>query len=219
MHEPYFLAIQSTYQGVECALFSGTNCLKIKTVDKFQATEQTILLIKTLLTELDLTLKQLAFIAVNQGPAPFTTLRVVLSTVNGVSFATHIPLIGVDGLHAMILEYGTKHAKTIALLNAFSNDVYYAISCPHNDIQSGYANIDALLENLCGRPLTGPLYFIGNGTKLYENNIKMKCANNTILETKNTLFTSIQQIGKMALKQWNQQRESIYKLSPLYLKQ
>ncbi len=44
----------------------------------------------------------LAFIAAHQGPAPFTTLRVCLTTVNGFAFATGMPLIGINGLQELV---------------------------------------------------------------------------------------------------------------------
>ena len=51
-----------------------------------------------------LTFSGLAFIAAHQGPAPFTTLRVCLTTVNGFAFATQVPLIGVNGLKELVDE-------------------------------------------------------------------------------------------------------------------
>ena len=63
-----------------------------------------------------LTFRRFAFVAAHQGPAPFTTLRVCLTTVNGFAFATGVPLIGVNGLQELIVQHKRADSITVALL-------------------------------------------------------------------------------------------------------
>src|SRR3990170_4281291 len=122
-----FLSIQNTYEAIEIALFKDDQLVAALKEDKSRASKELIPLIAYLLLRARITMKDLAFIAVNQGPGPFTTLRVVIATVNGLSFATNVPLVGIDSLDAFLEEYKNSEHPTIILLNAFNNDVYYAI--------------------------------------------------------------------------------------------
>jgi len=127
----YFLALQHTYQGIELGLFDDAQTIQITHDDKKKASKNIILLVNQLLKNKNISFDNLLFIAANQGPGPFTTLRVVIASVNGIGFATQKPLIGVDGLDALLQEHKNEtYPVSVALLNAYSNDVYFGIDCP-----------------------------------------------------------------------------------------
>ena len=48
-----------------------------------------------------LTLGDVTLLAVGLGPGPFTGLRVGLATIEGLAFATGLPVVGVSGLDAL----------------------------------------------------------------------------------------------------------------------
>ncbi len=98
------LIIQHTEQTVEIALFDNAQCRGSVAVEKSAASALLIPKIQELLTTNNLQLSDLDFIAANAGPGPFTTLRTILATVNGLGYAVSIPLIGIDGLDAMLDE-------------------------------------------------------------------------------------------------------------------
>jgi len=95
----YFLGLQNTYDSVELGLFSEKpHLIDAHSLPKTQASSELILALAQFLQKHQLHFAQLPFIVVNQGPGPFTTLRTVIATANGLSFASAIPLIGVDAL-------------------------------------------------------------------------------------------------------------------------
>jgi hypothetical protein len=49
-------------------------------------------------------------------PGPFTTLRLVIATMPGISFST-APLVGVDGLATPQMSTNQDYPVTVALLN------------------------------------------------------------------------------------------------------
>ncbi len=217
-----FLTIQNTYHDVQLALFNKTLLLEQSNIDKKQASKMLTVELKQLLAHHSIALQKLPFIAVNQGPGPFTTLRVVIACVNGLSFASNIPLIGVDAFDAMLAEWNDPaYPITIVLFNAFSEDVYFAIQQPKTPICKGYNNIDLLLEQCTDLP--GTIRFIGNGTQLYAQKIKDSLGDRAYIpeptaDCSSVNYSSIAQIAKLGYQQWNTVKKGSRQLLPLYLK-
>src|SRR5271155_4901602 len=159
-----FLAIQHTYDGIEFAIFRGQTVLTHEKMSKFHASSTLIPTLDTALKAHDLRLSDLAFIAANQGPGPFTTLRVVIATINGIAFASNITLVGVDGLNALMQEYKDPSCdRTICMLNAFNHDVYYAYYDEADNLVTGAANAEQFLHEIA-QSLTSAqrVQFLGN---------------------------------------------------------
>ena len=215
------LAIQSTYSLVQCALFHNNKLIETITLDKHVASKQLLPMLSDILHAHNLVLRDLSFISANTGPAPFTTLRVVIATVNGLNFASNIPLIGVDGLQAIMAENTQSHATpTVLLLNAFNKDVYFAIQNPEDGkIKKGCQNIITLLQTLYDSfPQTTSVRFIGNGALMYATEIENLFKKHALIEQGSLDSCSIQQIGLMGWESWQHQKNLSKKLLPLYLK-
>ena len=211
------LAIQNTYYEVHLALIKNSLIIEQSTIDKKRASKLIIVRLKQLLENQNLNLCNLPFIAVNQGPGPFTTLRVVIASVNGLSFAQHIPLIGVDAFDAMLAEWHDPHyPTTIVLFNAFSQDVYVAIQQSEKQVYKGYNNIDTLLQQCINVP--GTIRFIGNGTELHYHKIKALFGNRAYIPDPLPLYCSIEQIARIGHQIWKENKKGTEQLMPLYLK-
>lgn len=211
------LAIQHTYDSIEIALFKNNTCLEKISENKIYASKQLIPLLDNLLRKHQLQLQNIQWIACNQGPGPFTTLRVIIATVNGLSFASSIPLIGIDGIKALIEEHqDSNYEITIALLDAFNKDIYFAVQEQHKTISSGYKNIDLFCKDIASFKQK-KILLMGNGAMLYKNELHQTLGNNIhILENANTC--SIEQIGFLGYEKWRTQTDISNQLFPLYLK-
>lgn len=211
------LAIQNTYDRVEFALFEQNNCVEKISENKIYASKQTIPLLDNLLSKHSLTIHNIQWISVNQGPGPFTTLRVIIATVNGLSFTSSIPLIGIDGIKALLEEHQDRnYAIKIALLDAFNKDIYFAIQEENKPIISGYKNIDLFCQEIAQFSHKKVL-LMGNGAITYKNQLQQILPDNShILE--NVQTCSIEQIGKLGYKKWQEQTDLSNQLFPLYLK-
>lgn len=215
----YFLALQNTYEQAEIGLF--TNEPKLIDVDFIPKTDASKLLIPRLgnfLKKHNLKITDLLFIVVNQGPAPFTTLRVMIATANGLSFATRIPLIGVDALQAAHQEWqNSRYPLTIIMFNAFAFDVYSAIVKNGTIIFKGCKNIDTLLDELRMEKALN-IRFIGNGASLYTDKIKLALGDRALISDPNPAYCSLNQIGIMGYDKWHSGQKGTHLLLPLYLK-
>lgn len=213
------LSIQHTYQGIEIALLENAHVLASIQDDKKRASKNIIILIDELLRNYNFGIQHIDYIAVNQGPGPFTTLRVVIASVNGLSFATKKPLIGIDGLDALIQEYASiEYPVTIGLLNAFTNDVYFAIHDKNSiHVKKGCKNITALLLEI-KEQIDQPIYLIGNGALLHEHEIKTVLGSRVIFAQPLPEHCSVALIGRMGYVDWQKQHNLSFQLFPLYLK-
>lgn len=213
-----YLVLQNTYDCIEVALYKDLEILEKKVVDKFSASKNLIPEIDSILKRNNLTIENLSFIGVNEGPGPFTTLRIVISTANALNYATNIPLIGINGLDAIIKEYqNVTWPVTAVLLNAFNKDVYYAIQY-NEKIEIGWKNIDEFLLYLKDKFKESKIRFIGNGVNLYKDNIQKIFTQNILLE-ENISQPSIEQIAKMVYQKWIESKEITNQILPLYLKE
>lgn len=214
-----FLTIQNTYHEIQLALFQDTKIIDKVEANKIAASKMLIPLAASLLSKNNLPISQLKFIAASIGPGPFTTLRTVLSSVNGLSFATHVPLIGIDALDAMIQEGKNPNTTAqVVLLNAFNQDVYFAIETTPHDIQKGCMNIAAFLTHLEKTVRQGSLLFRGNGVALHQTLIAQSFGSRAQFPDPIPETASIETVGLMALEHWNQQAGLTQQLLPIYLK-
>lgn len=141
------LVIQATYTSIEIGLFAVEEdelySIATSVLEK-QKSAQLLSTIDQLLNR-GVQLGRYLFCAVNRGPAPFTTLRTVIATVNGLKAVTPIKLIGVDGLAVLAEEYKDEQSF-IFVSNAFAGDLYFYT--PTTPEHTGYAATETVIETI-----------------------------------------------------------------------
>lgn len=143
------IAIQNTHDIFEIALFIDNKLIGKAQEDKRHTSKLLIPVLQQLLSKHTMPLAQLSFCAVNCGPGPFSTLRSIIASMNGLHLATNIPLISIDGLYATFLEfYDNSYENTVILLNAFNNESYYLIAHGEKVVTTGYKKTELLLLEL-----------------------------------------------------------------------
>ncbi len=216
----YFLAIQATYTGIDWALCQNDSVLDTLSINKFEASRMLLCALEELLRRHTILLEHMSFIAVNQGPGPFTTLRTVLATVNGLAYASGIPLVGVNGITTLALATQTSaNTHIVALLNAFNHDVYYALAYNGTLQEFGCQNGIVLLEHLrVQSSLNTPFLFIGNGVETLQTDITRILGPQAQLANPYVSTASIEQIAHAGLQLWQNQSQTTAPLMPVYLK-
>lgn len=206
-----FIILQSNYNEIELGI-QNKDRFYSKKINKFEATSNLIPEIDNLLKQNNLNLSDLDFIAANQGPAPFTTLRVILATINGFNLAKKIPLIGIDGLHAFLSEIEKKHKNKniLILLNAFGGDIYFGLK-NNQEKKFGYLKLDQFLKE--NKKLDN-LVIAGNALQKYSNEIQTIFPQAKI---ENIDYVNLESIKNIALSKFLD-KEVVDNLQPLYLK-
>lgn len=209
-----YLAIQSTYDVIELGIFNNQTCVARATIAKSDASRTLIPVLNELLITRNTSLKQLDFIAVNQGPAPFTTLRVILATINGIALSTNIPLIAVDALQtfAAYAHNKYKYNNTLVLLYAFGNDYYYALQIGNTLQEYGCDKIENILPKIID---LNNVCVIGNGMA------KCKDILTSYANIHNVEHDDYPTLDIIAQEAYRKAQEHLFekKVNPLYLKQ
>lgn len=211
-----YLIVQATYADIELGLAQDGMLLEQKTVSKLEASGNILIAIDELLKKQNKSLSNLTFIAASCGPGPFTTLRVALVTLNGLGFATNIPLVGINGLHAFLEEYGDSQNTRIALLDAFTKDVYFGID-NRGTITIGCENIESFLRRLKNE-YQEVITFIGSGCLMYQDQIRNILGSQALVAQPLPSQVSLEYLSKKAFENWNGKVEITHQLQPLYLK-
>lgn len=219
-----YIIIHHTSETFEVALFINNKIHEHHHEDKRLASKRLIPLIDAMLTKNNLSLAQLSFIGINQGPGLFSTLRSIIATANALHFAANIPLVGIDALNATGLEfYDPAHEYNVTLLNACNNEVYYTIMHHKKTIAQGYDTIEHFLQTLtsslarASQNTQQTIQFIGNGTDMYQETIKKTPGIHAVIPETIPLLCSIHMIAKLAQEKYDAGEYSSY-LFPLHLK-
>ncbi len=212
-----YLALQADYENISLSVWHNTNIIDTSIIDKTNACQLLMPSIVELLKKNLINFSDLNFIAINKGPAPFTTLRIVITTANGLNFAHKTPLIAVNALEAFAHEYKALSPLTIIILNAFAQDVYFAI-IEHSIIKTGCINIDLFLQEIINNYPEKKVTFIGNGTDLFKEKIKETFKNNAMFLEHNPQYTNFKEVALTAYSDWKNKTNISETVLPLYLK-
>jgi tRNA threonylcarbamoyl adenosine modification protein YeaZ len=225
----YFITIQYPYQYLTITLSDNTTMVETQTISKFQAISLLIPTLKTMLDNHNLTLADIACIGINTGPGPFNTLRSIIATANGISFAKQIPLVGCNGLDLMLQE--TNNHNTVVILDAFGSDVYFAIKASdyapasaksyggHGKAStdttgtSGYNSIENLMTEL-NQSANTTITFIGNGAIKHQEYIVNNFAGSAKF-VEDCLFASPQSLVNATYSKFSQ-GQTEKEIFPLY---
>lgn len=231
------LGIQGSYKHFEIAL-KYKNVFFLDRQENFNISEKFIPYLNTLLKQYSLTINDVEFIALDIGPGAFTSLRATIASCNGLSFASGIPMIGIDGLDALVGEcfkinldfFQSKLNKQIVLvglLNAYNNDVYYSINeivKKDNKLEmilvepKSYKNINNFIFDLNSRYKEHQFYFVGNAFSLHKAFIIENLGNKMLSNDFNLEVGSAEFILRLGEKYFNNKENLSRKLLPLYLK-
>jgi tRNA threonylcarbamoyladenosine biosynthesis protein TsaB len=135
---PHLLAVESATRTLTIAISRGEDVRVSRVSTPGHHHAETILpLIDAALEEAGLALADVPAFAVSIGPGSFTSLRIGLSTIKGLAFASTRPVAPVSTLHAIAQSAAMQHLRTpesptvwLALLDASRGEAYAAAFAP-----------------------------------------------------------------------------------------
>lgn len=123
------------------------------------------------LTQSELVLDDIDAFAAASGPGSFTGLRIGLSTVKGLSYATGKPMVVVPTLDAFAWNFPYSMYPVCLMLDARRSEVYAAV------FKWGPTGFERIMEDVSIKPadllsvLEGNVLFAGEGVRIYMDEI------------------------------------------------
>ncbi len=166
------LCLETTTTNCSVALAKAGKLLALRE-DKsknYSHAEQLHIFIKKVLEEANLSFKDLSAVAVSKGPGSYTGLRIGVSAAKGLCFSLNIPLLAIDTLQALSLQYKKEKVDyVVPMLDARRMEVFTAVYNNSDDcLRATEAKV--LTENSYQEYLEkGKTLFLGNAVKKWEN--------------------------------------------------
>lgn len=123
----YILAIDSATPVAGVALLQDKKLLREDFVNFKKTHSETLMpMVDETLRRCELTLKDLAAIAITIGPGSFTGLRIGLAAAKGLSLSGAVPLIGISTLDVLAHNLSYTNSLVCPLMDARKQEVYAA---------------------------------------------------------------------------------------------
>ena len=191
-----------------------------KIPDQKNHSEILIPLIRAVIDEGGITLRDLAAVAVAIGPGSFTGVRIGLSTAKGLAFGCAVPLVGVSTLHA----YAAAEESELVcpLLDARKNEIYMAIFERRGDNQTRLTDdlvvtSAAAVDYLAGCTRERPCALIGEGAFVYGDFFKRALGERVQVQAQlpECLAASVARLGREGIRAGA--RDDLAQLTPAYV--
>jgi tRNA threonylcarbamoyladenosine biosynthesis protein TsaB len=125
----YILNIETATKNCSVALAKEGKTILCKEIaeEGYSHAERLHVFIEEIISEAGITMKDLAAIAVSQGPGSYTGLRIGVSAAKGLCYALNIPLIAVDTLQTLASQVTEADGLIVPMIDARRMEVYSAI--------------------------------------------------------------------------------------------
>lgn len=182
-------------------------------------------MIKDALSKAKITLNEIDLIVCDVGPGSFTGIRIGIATVKAFSDSLNIPCIGISSLEA--LAYNNNNSNLVcSILDCKNDNCYFAlyerkekifetlIEPQAEDIDSTLAILKSYIEdNFENSNIT----FVGDGSKIYQNQIKETFKEAQIADENQDNLNSYN-LGICGYEKFNNGEHLNEEILPLYLK-
>lgn len=169
------LAVDTTTPHGSVALLENSNLLaEVSCVSSLTHSERLLPAVDLILSQRDLTIKDVEAFAVAAGPGSFTGIRIGLSTIKSFALASGNPVAPVSTLKALALKLKLPHNRLLCpLLDARKGEVYAALFEVRKGqltevVPQGVYSPDQLFTRLPSHRIVS---FIGNGVNVWKEKI------------------------------------------------
>lgn len=158
----YILNIETATKNCSVALAKDGKTVLCKEIaeEGYSHAERLHVFIEEIINEAGIQLKDLAAVAVSQGPGSYTGLRIGVSTAKGLCYALNIPLIAVDTLQALALKAKIAEGMIVPMIDARRMEVYSAVFS--SGLEKKREILAEIIDENSFEDFTENLYFVGD---------------------------------------------------------
>ncbi len=170
LNQPTWLLIDTTGQGCHIGLMHQGVCWTDSDMQPQSHTKRILPMIESLLAQAKLSMLDVQGIVYTKGPGSFTGVRVGVSVVQGLAFASSIPTLGVSTLMALAWQgYCQTHQPYVgAIIDARMSQIYWAVYDFTQGAQVMMADSISTVEQSSEQPLPS---VIAGDVHLLENRL------------------------------------------------
>lgn len=201
------LCIDTSSSLCSVAILEDTTLIKKIELDNGLTHSETLMpLIKQLLNESNLTLKDINLLVSDIGPGSFTGIRIGVSTCKAFSDSLNIPCIGISSLE--LLAYNIRTDGIIcSTINCKNDNCYFALYEYQNDSYS-------VLEEPCAKTVQEVLNLLNSK---YSDKI-IEFVGDGIPSNSNNCYLNIENLGIAGFRKFISNNNIGEEILPLYLK-
>jgi tRNA threonylcarbamoyladenosine biosynthesis protein TsaB len=215
------LAVDTSTTSGSIALLDGARVMAEETVQSAQTHNRRLLKnMDHFLRELGWSLEDLDGFAVTIGPGSFTGLRIGVTTVKTLAWATGKLFAGISSLDALAAPFGFAALPICPLVDARKSEIYFALYHPDGKgtirLQGPY-RVDS--AERIGEKIKGPTIFCGDGWPLCQELLGKKLGALAVVAPAPFHVIRASQVGELARKKFEeQQAEDPLTCTPLYVR-
>jgi tRNA threonylcarbamoyladenosine biosynthesis protein TsaB len=158
----YILNIETATKNCSVALAKDGKTVLCKEIaeEGYSHAERLHVFIEEIISEAGIQLKDLAAVAVSQGPGSYTGLRIGVSAAKGLCYALNIPLIAVDTLQALASKAKIAEGMIVPMIDARRMEVYSAVFS--SGLEKKREILAEIIDENSFEDFTENLYFVGD---------------------------------------------------------
>jgi len=174
--------------------------------------------IKRTLDALDLEINDLDYFACGLGPGSFTGMRVGLSTMKGLGWASNKPLIGISTLDILAMNaLPCSQENVIPVIDAKRSLIYSCFYKNTNSFLKKTSSYMLISKEELLKKIKQPAVIFGDALNLYKEDI-LKSAPQSVLLDKDKWYPKAHNIVKLALLRIkNKKFDDLLKINPIYV--
>jgi tRNA threonylcarbamoyladenosine biosynthesis protein TsaB len=170
MHAMKILAVDTTSESGSAAILDGDVLRAMVGFSKKPGYAEKLLpTVEQMLEELSLELSDIDGFAVAAGPGSFTGLRIGIATMEGLSYATRRPVVGISSLEATAHRYRFVNGWVAPILDARRKEVFGALyEANGRELKEAVAPVCEPAERFLARLPKEPVLVAGTATLVFR---------------------------------------------------
>lgn len=234
--EMNILAIETTGAEASVAVINDEGEVFMETSDQKMSHLQNLMpMVDILLKKRGLSIGDINYIAVSEGPGSFTGIRIGVSSARALAQALGLMTIGVPTLKSFLYHVPDYRGIVCPILDARRSQVYggayrWTAAGEHEEVVHGAARqLDQLLERLAeavrGGSVPPEVTFFGDGVISYKEqilkwqNASSNCNIRVLFAEDGIRLQKASSVAKLALELFrNGEMKSFYDLKPVYMR-
>lgn len=185
--------------------------------------EKLMPMIHSVLTQSEMTIRDVEALAVAAGPGSFTGIRIGISTAKGLAQALEIPVATVSSLQALACNLPYTDMLICPLMDARRNQVYSGVFRWEGAelvtvLEEDAYDLDELLFVLKGKE--GPAVFTGEDAVRFEDRIREAMGKNGLMAMPQAVYPRAASVAALGLLAFEAGRVGdAFSIQPSYLRQ